>query len=75
VPDRTPVVGYAPDAPGFFWLAGQGGYGIETAPALGSLAASLVLGRGLPAGLAAHGVDLAALLPERLDRGRSTPPS
>ena len=75
VPDRTPVVGYAPDAPGFFWLAGQGGYGIETAPALGSLAASLAQGRGLPAGLAARGVDLAALLPERLDRGRSTPPS
>ncbi|WP_255417486.1 FAD-binding oxidoreductase [Maritimibacter sp. 55A14] len=43
-PDRTPVVGFAPDAPGFFWLAGQGGYGIQTAPALARLAADLVVG-------------------------------
>lgn len=70
VPDRTPVVGYAPDAPGFFWLAGQGGYGIETSPALGALAASLVRGSGLPESMAAHGVDLAALLPERIARGQ-----
>jgi D-arginine dehydrogenase len=34
VPDDTPVVGEAPDAPGFIWLAGLGGYGIQTAPAL-----------------------------------------
>ncbi|MBE0472774.1 FAD-binding oxidoreductase [Rhodoferax sp.] len=46
VADKTPVVGFAPDAPGFFWLAGQGGYGIQTAPAMGELAAALV--RGLP---------------------------
>ncbi|SEK26955.1 D-arginine dehydrogenase [Roseovarius nanhaiticus] len=46
VPDRTPVVGMAPDAPGFFWLAGQGGYGVQTAPALSQLAAALILQRG-----------------------------
>ncbi|SMF46287.1 D-arginine dehydrogenase [Tistlia consotensis] len=45
VADRTPVVGFAPDAAGFFWLAGQGGYGVQTAPALSWLAADLVLGR------------------------------
>ena len=45
VSDRTPVVGFAPDAPGFFWLAGQGGYGVQTAPALSQLAADLCLGR------------------------------
>jgi len=45
VPDRTPVVGFAPDATGFFWLAGQGGYGIQTSPALSRLAADLCLSR------------------------------
>ncbi len=44
-PDRTPVAGFAPDAEGFFWLAGQGGYGVQTAPALSDLAAALILGR------------------------------
>jgi D-arginine dehydrogenase len=69
VADRTPVVGFAPDAPGFFWLAGQGGYGIETSPAMGLLAASLVRGQGTPATLAAHGVNAAALSPARCHGG------
>ncbi|PWR02712.1 glycerol-3-phosphate dehydrogenase [Meridianimarinicoccus roseus] len=43
-PDRTPVVGHDPQVPGFFWLAGQGGYGVQTAPALAQLAAALVTG-------------------------------
>jgi len=42
-PDRTPVCGYDPRAEGFFWLAGQGGYGIQTSVALAALAARLVL--------------------------------
>jgi D-arginine dehydrogenase len=62
VPDRTPVAGFAPDAEGFFWLAGQGGYGIQTAPALSRLAADLVQGHA-PA-LAPEVV--AALAPDRL---------
>lgn len=41
VPDRSPVAGFDPDAPGFFWLAAQGGYGIQTGPALSRLAAAL----------------------------------
>lgn len=41
-PDRIPVVGYDPRIDGFFWLAGQGGYGIETSPALSTLAAQLL---------------------------------
>lgn len=45
LPDRTPVCGYDAKVPGFFWLAGQGGYGIQTAPALSRLAADLVLRR------------------------------
>ena len=43
-PDRTPVVGPEPGAQGFFWLCGQGGYGIQTSPALSRLAADLILG-------------------------------
>lgn len=48
-PDRTPVAGFEPRAEGFFWLAGQGGYGMQTAPALSALAAALVEGRTPPA--------------------------
>jgi D-arginine dehydrogenase len=41
--DRLPIYGYDPFAPGFFWCAGQGGFGIQTAPAAAKLAASLLL--------------------------------
>ena len=44
-PDRLPVYGRDPDEPGFFWFAGQGGYGIQTAPAAARLAAQLLLER------------------------------
>lgn len=44
-PDRSPVVGFDGTAKGFFWLAGQGGYGVQTSPALSQLAADLCLGR------------------------------
>lgn len=56
VADKSPVVGFAADAPGFFWLAGQGGYGIQTAPAMGELAAALVRGLPVPDAMAALGV-------------------
>ena len=45
-PDRLPVYGLAPDQPRFFWFAGQGGFGIQTAPAAADLASRLVLGKG-----------------------------
>ena len=44
-PDRVPVYGFDPAEPGFFWFAGQGGFGIQTAPAAARLAAALLLGR------------------------------
>jgi D-arginine dehydrogenase len=44
-PDRRPVYGFDPAVPGFFWFAGQGGFGIQTAPAAAKLAADLLLGR------------------------------
>ena len=66
VKDKNPVVGFAPDAEGFFWLAGQGGYGIQTSYAMGLTAASLASGRGLPAEIKAHGIDENLLGPSRL---------
>tara|TARA_R110002124_G_scaffold279736_1_gene452477 strand:- start:1242 stop:2345 length:1104 start_codon:yes stop_codon:yes gene_type:complete len=48
VADRTPAVGFDPTTTGFFWLAGQGGYGVQTAPALAEIAAALCLGRPSP---------------------------
>lgn len=51
-PDRSPVIGFDPAAVGFFWLAGQGGYGIQTAPAAARLAAALVRGEAPDADLA-----------------------
>ena len=65
-PDKSPVVGWDPRAAGFFWLAGQGGYGIQTAPALSQLAAALILNEAVPGKLIDHGVDAAALDPNRL---------
>jgi D-arginine dehydrogenase len=41
--DKHPAVGFAPDAEGFFWLAGQGGFGLQTSPAMARIAASLIL--------------------------------
>lgn len=65
-PDRTPVVGFEPAAPGFFWLAGQGGYGMQTSSAMSRTAAALVRGENLPADIAREGVTTAALAPARL---------
>jgi len=65
VADQNLVVGNDPTVDGFFWLAGQGGYGIQTAAAAGRLAASLALGQGLPADIANLGVGEAALSPRR----------
>lgn len=42
-PDRLPVYGFDPDAPSFFWCVGQGGFGIQTAPAASRLASSVLL--------------------------------
>ena len=64
-PDRNFVMGEDPDAPGFFWLAGQGGYGIQTAPAMARLAAALVLARDVPADLVACGVEPTRFAPRR----------
>jgi D-arginine dehydrogenase len=69
VADKTPVNGFAPDAPGFYWLAGQGGYGIQTAPAMARLCAAEVRRENTPSDLQAAGVSAVALAPARLSRG------
>ena len=60
------MVGFDPRAEGFFWLAGQGGYGFQTGPALARATAALVAGRDLPGDLAGRGITAAALSPDRL---------
>jgi D-arginine dehydrogenase len=67
-PDRTPVVGREDTVAGFFWLAGQGGYGIQIAPALARAAARLLLEGALPKDLLDRGLVPEDLLPLRLRR-------
>jgi D-arginine dehydrogenase len=62
-PDRLPVYGFDPAAKGFFWFAGQGGFGIQTAPAAARLGAQVLLGQGADAMTA--GIDAAAYSPVR----------
>lgn len=63
--DRLPVIGPASDHPRFVWLAGQGGYGILSSPALGALAASQLSASAVPEGFARQGLDPAAFSPQR----------
>lgn len=65
VADSRPVVGFDAQTDGFFWLIGQGGFGVQTSFGMSRLAASLIGGRGVPADLAAHGVTAAELSPAR----------
>jgi D-arginine dehydrogenase len=66
VTDGDLVGGFDPGGAGFFWVAAQGGYGIQTAPAMGASCAALVRGLPLPAHVAAHGLTAERLGPARL---------
>jgi len=66
VPDGEMVIGRDAACPGFFWLAAQGGYGIQTAAGASALADALLREVALPAELVQHGVNAAALSPARL---------
>ncbi|MEO4049074.1 FAD-binding oxidoreductase [Pseudomonas sp. CAU 1711] len=66
VADGGLVGGYARDAEGFFWVAAQGGYGIQTSAAMGEACAALIRGLPLPAPIAAFGLSEAMLSPSRL---------
>lgn len=63
--DRIPTAGFAEDAPGFFWLVGQGGYGLQTSPAMAAAAASLILNLAWPERLLELGVTAADISPAR----------
>jgi D-arginine dehydrogenase len=65
VPDRAPVVGFDTAERDFFWLAGQGGYGIQTAPALARVAAALAQGDAPPQDVLNAGLDIDAISPSR----------
>src|SRR4051794_2776192 len=67
--DRTPVAGFDPRTEGFVWLAGQGGYGIQTAPALAALVAAPILGEARRGPVADADIDPGGLAPARLLRG------
>lgn len=66
VSDGELVGGFDAQAPGFFWCAAQGGYGIQTSAAMGKACAALALHRPLPVELVRHGVSADALSPLRL---------
>ena len=65
VADKTFVVGFEPGHDGFFWLAGQGGYGIQTSAGLAQIAAALACGDRLPADMQALGINADDLAPTR----------
>ncbi len=66
VADGDLVGGFDPEAPGFFWVAAQGGYGIQTSAAMGEACAALVRGQPLPERIAAFGLTAQMLSPARL---------
>ncbi|HSJ79411.1 MAG TPA: FAD-dependent oxidoreductase [Erythrobacter sp.] len=64
-PDEVPVIGHAADAPGFVWVAGQGGAGFQTSPALARIAEAAVLGLPFPADCTGAGLVPELFSPER----------
>ena len=66
VSDKEPVIGFSRRVDGFFWMAGQGGYGIQSAPAAAEVAAALIMGREMPAAVTDTGFDPSQVSPNRL---------
>jgi D-arginine dehydrogenase len=66
VVDGDLLSGFDPQVPGLFWVAAQGGYGIQTSPAMGQASAALVRGESLPEHLRNFGLSSAMLSPARL---------
>lgn len=64
-PDGAPVAGEDPDAPGFWWLVGQAGAGIKTAPALAAALTAMIHGAPLPSAITERNVVVADLSPAR----------
>jgi D-arginine dehydrogenase len=64
-PDGNPVVGYDPHTDGFFWAVGQGGYGIQSCPALSEMAAALAMHQPIAKGLIGFGLNPNDIKPDR----------
>lgn len=65
VADKAPVVGFSQKAEGFYWLAGQGGYGIQSAPGIAQYAAAELRGEAVPAHILAQNLDPESIRPGR----------
>jgi D-arginine dehydrogenase len=65
-PDGSPVIGFDPPTEGFFWLVGQGGYGIQSAPGLSAMAADMARGLPISQAIIDMGLNRADIAPERL---------
>src|SRR5882724_744878 len=74
VADGNLVGGFDTHTPGFFWVAAQGGYGIQTSAAMGEACAALARGLPIPQHLADFGLNAQMLSPERLETARTTSP-
>ena len=72
--DEDPVAGFDPEVPGFFWYAGQGGYGIQSSPALSRVAAAILCDAPIPADLSDAGLTRDALSPARLSQSSRKDP-
>jgi D-arginine dehydrogenase len=64
-PDKNPAVGFDPSTEGFFWLVGQGGYGIQSAPAVSATAAAMILEQPIPQYVIDHGLKPDEIKPQR----------
>lgn len=64
-PDRVPTAGFDRAVADFFWLAGQGGYGLQTSPAMAAVTASLITGVAWPTSLTAAGITADQLSPDK----------
>jgi D-arginine dehydrogenase len=64
--DSTMIAGFEPGVAGFFWLAGQGGYGIQTSPSMGRIATAMIAAADMPADLAESGIREEVLAIQRL---------
>jgi D-arginine dehydrogenase len=73
--DRVPVVGFDAEVAGLFWCAGQGGYGIQTAPALARTAAALALREPVPTDLVSEGLSAEQISPVRFAAARRGEPA
>ena len=70
VADKAPVVGFSQEVEGFYWLAGQGGYGIQSAPGIAQYAAAELRGVAVPAHILAQNLDPESIRPSRAGLGQ-----